>query len=64
VPASRERDRGDPPTTEKRGHIMDFKLELVAIPVTDVDRAKAFYVDQAGFVAEHDHEVSEEIRFI
>ena len=43
---------------------MDFKLELVAIPVTDVDRAKAFYVDQAVFVAEHDHEVSEEIRFI
>jgi len=31
---------------------MDFKLELVAIPVTDVDRAKAFYVDQVGFTAE------------
>ena len=36
----------------------------MAIPVTDVDRAKAFYTDQAGFVAEHDHTVSEEIRFV
>lgn len=43
---------------------MDFKLELVAIPVTDVDRAKAFYVDQAGFNADHDHVVSDEIRFV
>jgi predicted enzyme related to lactoylglutathione lyase len=43
---------------------MDFKLELVAIPVTDVDRAKAFYTDQVGFVAEHDHTVSEETRFV
>ena len=43
---------------------MDWKLELVAVPVSDVDRAKAFYVDQAGFVADHDHEVSDEIRFV
>jgi predicted enzyme related to lactoylglutathione lyase len=43
---------------------MDWKLELVAIPVSDVDRAKAFYVDQAGFVADHDHVVSDEIRFV
>ena len=43
---------------------MDFKLELVAIPVTDVDRAKAFYVGRVGFIAEHDHTVSEEIRFV
>ena len=43
---------------------MDWKLELVAIPVSDVDRAKAFYVDQVGFVADHDHDVSEEIRFV
>ena len=40
------------------------KLELVAIPVTDVDRAKSFYVEQAGFNADHDHTVSEEIRFV
>jgi predicted enzyme related to lactoylglutathione lyase len=43
---------------------MDFKLELVAIPVTDVDRAKAFYTEQAGFNADHDHAVSDEIRFV
>ena len=34
---------------------MDWKLELVAIPVSDVDRAKAFYTEQAGFTADHDH---------
>ena len=43
---------------------MDWKIELVAIPVTDVDRAKAFYTDQAGFNADHDHTVSDEIRFV
>jgi predicted enzyme related to lactoylglutathione lyase len=42
---------------------MDFKLELIAIPVTDVDRAKAFY-EQAGFIAEHDHQVDENLRFV
>jgi predicted enzyme related to lactoylglutathione lyase len=43
---------------------MDWKLELVVIPVSDVDRAKAFYTEQAGFNADHDHTVSEEIRFV
>ena len=43
---------------------MDWKLELVAIPVSDVDRAKAFYTDQAGFNADHDHRVSDSIRFV
>jgi predicted enzyme related to lactoylglutathione lyase len=43
---------------------MDWKLELVAIPVTDVDRAKAFYVDQVGFNDDHDHKVSDELRFV
>ena len=43
---------------------MDWKIELVAIPVTDVDRAKAFYVDQVGFNADHDHQVSEDLRFV
>ncbi|HYZ97309.1 MAG TPA: glyoxalase superfamily protein [Acidimicrobiales bacterium] len=43
---------------------MDWKLELVAVPVSDVDRAKAFYTDQAGFVVDHDHTVSDEIRFV
>ena len=41
-----------------------MKLELVAVPVTDVDRAKAFYVDQVGFVADHDHRVHEGLRFV
>ena len=43
---------------------MDWKLELVAVPVSDVDRAKAFYVEQAGFNADHDHTVSDELRFV
>jgi catechol 2,3-dioxygenase-like lactoylglutathione lyase family enzyme len=43
---------------------MDWKLELVAIPVSDVDRAKAFYVDKAGFNPDHDHTVSDEVRFV
>jgi catechol 2,3-dioxygenase-like lactoylglutathione lyase family enzyme len=43
---------------------MDWKLELVVVPVSDVDRAKAFYVEQAGFVADHDHHVSEALRFV
>ena len=41
-----------------------MKIELVPIPVSDPDRAKAFYVDQVGFVADHDHRVNESIRFI
>jgi predicted enzyme related to lactoylglutathione lyase len=43
---------------------MDFKLELVAIPVTDVDRAKAFYVERVGFNADHDHRVDHKTRFV
>jgi len=43
---------------------MDYKLELIAVPVSDADRAKAFYVDQAGFNPDHDHQVNENLRFI
>ena len=43
---------------------MDMKLELVILPVTDADRAKAFYVDQVGFVCDHDETVSPDLRFI
>jgi catechol 2,3-dioxygenase-like lactoylglutathione lyase family enzyme len=43
---------------------VDWKLELVAVPVSDVDRAKAFYTDKAGFNADHDHRVSDEVRFV
>ena len=42
---------------------MDWKLELIAVPVTDVDRAKQFY-ERIGFVVDHDHAVSDEIRFV
>ena len=43
---------------------MDFKLELVTLPVSDVDRAKAFYVDKAGFNADHDFQVDDNLRFV
>ena len=43
---------------------MDYKLELIAVPVSDPDRAKAFYTEQAGFNADHDHRVSDDLRFI
>lgn len=43
---------------------MDWKLELVAVPVSDVDRAKAFYTEQAGFAADHDVRVSDDLRFV
>jgi catechol 2,3-dioxygenase-like lactoylglutathione lyase family enzyme len=43
---------------------MDWKLELVAVPVSDVDRAKAFYTEKAGFNADHDHTVSDDLRFV
>jgi predicted enzyme related to lactoylglutathione lyase len=43
---------------------MDWKIELIGIPVSNVDRAKAFYTEKLGFNADHDHRVSDEIRFI
>lgn len=43
---------------------MDWKLELIAVPVSDVDRAKAFYVEQVGFNADHDQQVNDELRFV
>ena len=44
--------------------VVQMRLELFAVPVSDVDRAKAFYVERAGFNADHDHAVSDEIRFV
>ncbi len=41
-----------------------MRLELIQVPVSDIDRAKAFYVDQLGFNADHDHQVSDELRFV
>ena len=43
---------------------MDWKIELVNIPVSDVDRAKAFYVDKVGFNADHDHDIGGGVRFV
>jgi predicted enzyme related to lactoylglutathione lyase len=42
----------------------EMRLELVQVPVSDVDRAKAFYVEQVGFNDDHDHQVSDQIRFV
>src|SRR4029453_7565169 len=55
--------RSDGRSNQPEGHAMDWKLELVAVPVSDVDRAKAFY-EQVGFNADHDHRVSDEMRFV
>lgn len=43
---------------------MDMKLELVFVPVSDVDRAKAFYTEKIGFNADHDQQVNDELRFV
>jgi predicted enzyme related to lactoylglutathione lyase len=53
--------------TRRRGTValvVDWRLELVQVPVSDVDRAKAFYTEKVGFNADHDHRVSNEIRFV
>jgi catechol 2,3-dioxygenase-like lactoylglutathione lyase family enzyme len=43
---------------------MDWKLELVMVPVSNVDRAKEFYVEKFGFNADHDQQVDENLRFV
>src|SRR3954466_1696175 len=43
---------------------MQMKLEVVHVPVSDVDRSKAFYTEQVGFNADHDHQVNDELRFV
>jgi catechol 2,3-dioxygenase-like lactoylglutathione lyase family enzyme len=43
---------------------MEMRIELVAIPVTDVDRAKSFYVDKVGFNADHDYPINPQLRFV
>src|SRR5881227_627928 len=43
---------------------MQMRLELVQVPVSDVDRAKAFYTEKIGFNADHDHQVNDELRFV
>ena len=46
------------------GPAMDFKLEVVQVPVSDVDRAKAFYAENAGFNLDRDHQVSDDVRVV
>ena len=41
-----------------------MRLELIQVPVSDIDRAKSFYVEKMGFTADHDHQVSDELRFV
>jgi predicted enzyme related to lactoylglutathione lyase len=43
---------------------VDWKLELVQVPVSDVDRAKAFYAEKVGFNLDHDHQVNDDLRFV
>jgi predicted enzyme related to lactoylglutathione lyase len=43
---------------------VEYRLELVQVPVSDVDRAIAFYTEQAGFNLDHDHRVTDELRFV
>jgi catechol 2,3-dioxygenase-like lactoylglutathione lyase family enzyme len=50
--------------TDQGGRIMDLKLELVLIPVSDVDRSKSFYVDKAGFNLDVDHRAGDEFRVV
>ena len=42
----------------------EMRLELIQVPVSDIDQAKAFYVEKVGFNADHDHQVSDELRFV
>jgi catechol 2,3-dioxygenase-like lactoylglutathione lyase family enzyme len=61
----RSRQRPWPPIgIAKEKNIMDYKLELVLIPVSDIDRAKSFYVDKAGFTLDVDHQPNEEFRVV
>src|SRR5215831_8463977 len=51
-------------TRIEKGPHMDWRLELVIVPVSDVDRAKAFYTEKLGFNTDHDHTVRDQIRFV
>lgn len=42
----------------------EMRLELIQVPVSDIDRAKAFYVEKVGFTADHDHQVNNDLRFV
>jgi len=61
---SNSTDRVPTRRLEEERNRMDWKIELVAVPVSAVDRAKAFYVEKVGFNADHDHQVNEKLRFV
>ena len=42
----------------------DMRIEMIQVPVSDIDRAKAFYVEKVGFNDDHDHQVTDELRFV
>jgi predicted enzyme related to lactoylglutathione lyase len=58
------RNRTYPRNPRAKEPAMDWKIELIAVPVSDVDRAKSFYAEQVGFSVDHDHTVSDEVRFV
>jgi predicted enzyme related to lactoylglutathione lyase len=55
---------GGEPRLLDSGSVVDWRLELVQVPVSDVDRAKAFYTEKVGFNADHDYQVTDELRFV
>ena len=57
-------DRHSLVDVEEEPELMDWKIKLIAVPVSGVDRAKAFYVEKVGFKADHDHQVNETLRFV
>ena len=58
------RGPGSGPGTDRRGSTMDYTLELVVVPVSDVDRAKAFYIDGTGFKEDVDHRAGDDFRVV
>ena len=43
---------------------LNMRIELIQVPVSDIDRAKSFYVDKVGFHADYDHQVTDQLRFV
>lgn len=60
----RPRVRRQPVGARRYVFTMDYRIELIILPVSDVDRAKAFYADQVGFIVDHDQRVSDDLRFV
>src|ERR1700751_5901010 len=52
------------PTRRRHAMVSEMRIELIQVPVSDIDRAKEFYVEKVGFNADHDHQVNDELRFV